>query len=161
LKNLLLEEIFNDNVQREISSTFVHDKLVCLFFYLFSKLIVFFPASLCSDPPLAITSGRREIVHGNGTSHESIISFACDQNYQLIGSSRILCANGSTFITAVILNAFQLVYLYMLCHIACDNIIICLQCFLIKFPHYHRLPEKPVFILKTCVRHHIVSESVH
>ena len=52
-------------------------------------------ASLCSDPPLAITSGRREIVHGNGTSHESIISFACDQNYQLIGSSRILCANGT------------------------------------------------------------------
>ena len=67
-----------------------------VYFFISSlNLLVFFPASLCSDPPLAITSGRREIVHGNGTSHESIISFACDQNYQLIGSSRILCANGT------------------------------------------------------------------
>lgn len=65
------------------------------FFYLFSKLIGFFsPASLCSDPPLDITAGRRDIVYGNGTSHDSIISFACDQNYQLIGSSRIVCASG-------------------------------------------------------------------
>ncbi|XP_076110499.1 uncharacterized protein LOC143079160 isoform X5 [Mytilus galloprovincialis] len=52
-------------------------------------------ASPCSGQPLSVPSGRRDIVKGDGTSHGSILSYSCDQNYELIGQSRIECKNGA------------------------------------------------------------------
>ena len=44
----------------------------------------------CGNPGVSLNGKMQE----NGFRHRSLVTFACDDNYQLVGNKRIICNDG-------------------------------------------------------------------